>query len=78
MLHNKESEGLVKTDRVGYDLYSGIADTKALFLKFCRQFERRIRSLVPNHSVVPAGDGELELLKLQPLFLFRASSLMQS
>ena len=22
MLHNKASEGLVKTDRVGYDLYS--------------------------------------------------------
>jgi hypothetical protein len=58
MLHNKASEGLVKTDRVGYDLYSGIADTKALSLKFCRQFERRICSLVPIHRVVPAGDGE--------------------
>jgi hypothetical protein len=31
MLYNKASEGLVKTDRIGYDLYSGIADTKALF-----------------------------------------------
>jgi hypothetical protein len=60
MLHNKASGGLqvVKTDRVGYDLYSGIADTKALFLKFCTQFERRIRLLAPNHRVVPAGDGE--------------------
>ena len=29
MLHNKASEGLLKQDRVGYDLYSGIADTKA-------------------------------------------------
>jgi hypothetical protein len=46
---------------VGYDLYSRIADTKALFLKFCKPFEKRIRSLVPknpNHRVVPAGDGE--------------------
>ncbi len=39
MLHNKASEGLVKTDRVGYDLYSSIADTKAHFLKYCKQFE---------------------------------------
>ena len=58
LLHNKASEGLVKTDRVGYDLYSGIADTKALFIKFCKQYERRIRTLVPVHRVVPAGDGE--------------------
>ena len=58
LLHNKASEGLVKTDRVGYDLYSGIADTKALFIKYCKQYERRIRTLVPVHRVVPAGDGE--------------------
>lgn len=58
MLHNKASEGLVKSDRVGYDIYSEIADTKALFLKCCKQFERRIRTLVPSHRVVPAGDGE--------------------
>ncbi len=51
VLHNKASEGLVKTDSVGYDLDSGIADTKALFFKFCRQLEKRIRSLVPNHTV---------------------------
>ncbi len=56
--HNKASEGLVKTDCVGYDLYSGISDTKALFLKFCKQVQRRIRSLVPLHHIVPAGDGE--------------------
>ena len=58
MLHNKASEGLIKPDRLGYDLYSGIADTKALFLKYCKPFEKRIRSLVPTHRVVPAGDGE--------------------
>ena len=58
MLHNKALEGLVKTDRVGYDLYSSIADTKANFLKYCKPFERRIRTLVPDHRVVPAGDGE--------------------
>ncbi len=72
MLHNKASEGLVKTDRVGYDLYSGITDTKALFLKFCRQFERRIRSLVPNHRVVPAGDVEASTTISVPGFVVDA------
>ena len=58
LLHNKATEGLAKNDRVGYDIYLGIADTKALFLKFCKQFERRIRSMVPTYRVVPSGDGE--------------------
>ena len=58
LLHNKAAEGLVKHDRVGYDIYSGIADTKVLFLKYCKPFEKRIRSMVPTHRVVPAGDGE--------------------
>ncbi len=58
MLHNKAAEGLLKPDRVGDDLYSGIADTKALFLKYSKPVEKRIRSLVPNHRVVLAGDGE--------------------
>ena len=30
LLHNKAAEGLAKNDRVGYDLFSGIADTQAL------------------------------------------------
>ena len=58
MLHNKASEGILKQDRVGYDLYSGIADTKALFLKYCKPYEKRLGTLVPNHRVVLAGDGE--------------------
>jgi hypothetical protein len=72
MLHNKAAEDLVKTDLVGYDLYSEIADTKALFLKFCRQFERRIRSLVPNHHVFPAGDGEASTTISVPGFVVDA------
>jgi hypothetical protein len=60
LLHNKAAEGVAKYDRVGYDIYSGIADTKALFLKYCKQFEKRSisRSMVLTHCVVPAGDGE--------------------
>ena len=58
MLHNKASEGLVKTDRSVYDIYAGITDTKVLFLKYCKPFEQRLRSMVPTHRVVPTGDGE--------------------
>ena len=39
-------------------VYSVIADTKVLFLKYCKHFEKRISSMVPTHRVVPAGDGE--------------------
>jgi uncharacterized protein (DUF4415 family) len=58
LLHNKAAEGLAKNDRVGYDLFSGMAETKALLIKDCKPFEKRIRSMVPTHRVVPAGDGE--------------------
>ena len=74
MLHNKASEGLIKPDRLGYDLYSGIADTKAFFLKCCEPFEKRIRSLVPNHRVVLAGDGEASTTVSVPGFLVDAKS----
>ena len=74
MLHNKASEGLIKPDRLGYDLYSGIADTKAFFLKYCKPFEKRIRSLVPNHRVVLAGDGEASTTVSVPGFLVDAKS----
>ncbi len=33
MLHNKASGGLTKTDRLGFDIYAGIADMKVRFLK---------------------------------------------
>ena len=58
LLHNRAAEALAKENRVGFDFYSGIADLKALLLKFCKPFERRLRSMVPTHRVVPAGDGE--------------------
>ena len=75
LLHNKASEGLVKHDRVGYDIYLGIADTKALFLKFCKAFEKRIRSMVPTYRVVPSGDGEGSTSVSIPGFLVDAKRL---
>ena len=58
LLHNKAAEGLVKSNRVGYDIYSDIADTKALFLKYCKPYEKRLASMVQTIRVVPSGDGE--------------------
>ena len=58
LLHNKATEGLVKKDRLGYDIYSDIADMKALFLKYCRPYEKRLASMVQTIRVVPSGDGE--------------------
>ena len=74
LLHNKAAEALAKTDRVGYDFYSGIADSKALFLKYCKPFEKRSRSMVPTHRVVPAGDGEDPTSVSIPGFLVDAKS----
>jgi hypothetical protein len=34
LLHNKAAEALAKSDRVGFDFHSVIADTKALLLKY--------------------------------------------
>jgi hypothetical protein len=77
LLHNKAAEGLAKSDCLGYDIHSGIADTKALFLKFCRPFEKRIRSMVPTHQVVPAGP-EPKMEKMRQASSFRDSLLMQN
>jgi hypothetical protein len=33
--YNKAAEALAKSDRVGFDFYSVIADAKALLLKYC-------------------------------------------
>ena len=58
LLHNKAAEALAKSDRVGFDFYNGIADLKALLLKYCKPYEKRLQSMVPTHRVVPAGSGE--------------------
>ena len=65
LLHNKAAEGVAKHDRVGYDIFSGIADTTALFLEYCKQFDSiekrcmcRSIIMVLTHCVVPAGNGE--------------------
>jgi hypothetical protein len=58
LLHNKVAEALAKRDRVGFDFYTGIADTKAQLLKYCKPYEKRFQSMVPTIRVVPAGYRE--------------------
>jgi hypothetical protein len=72
LLHNKAAEGLAKHDCVGNDIYSGIADTKALFLKYCKPYEKRVRSMEPTHRVVLAGDGKDPTTVFIPGFLVDA------
>ena len=52
LVYNKAQEDIAKTDRLGFDVYNGIADVKSLWLKYCKQFEPRLRLLVPNFRVV--------------------------
>ena len=58
LLHNKAAEALAKSDRVDFDFYNGIADTKTQFLKYCKPYEKRLQSMVPTLRVVPSGSGE--------------------
>jgi hypothetical protein len=58
LLYNKAAEALAKSDRLGHDFYTGISDTKALWIKYCKPYEKRLQSMVPALRVVPAGTGE--------------------
>ena len=51
-------EGIAKTDRHGFDIYHGIADVKSLWLKYCKQYEPRLRALVPTFRVTPVVEDE--------------------
>ena len=65
---------LTKGNRVDYDIYSYIADTKALFLKYCKLYEKRIHSMILTPRVVPAGDGADPTSVSIPGFLFDAKA----
>ena len=46
LLHNKAQEGIAKTDRLGFDIFNGIAEVKAQWLKYCKPYEKRLDLLV--------------------------------
>ncbi len=52
LLHNKATEGQAKHDPIGFDLFDGIASVKVNFIKFCKRFEQRLRTLVPTHRII--------------------------
>jgi hypothetical protein len=58
LLHNKAAEALAKSDRVGFDFYSSIAELKTQVLKYAKPYEKRLQSMVLTFRVVPSGSGE--------------------
>ena len=57
LLHNKAAEALAKSDCVGFDFYSSIAELKTQVLKYVKPYEKRLQSMVPTFRVVPSGSG---------------------
>ena len=52
LLHNKATEGQAKNDPLGVDVFDNVPDLKKTFIKFCKQFEPRLRSNVKSHRVI--------------------------
>ena len=59
--YNNAQEGLYgasKSDRVAYDFYAALPGMKPAFLKYCKPFEPRLRSLVEFHRVTAVNEEE--------------------
>jgi hypothetical protein len=54
LLHNKATDGKSKNDPLGHGLgvFENVADLKKAFIKFCKQFEQRLRSNVKSHRAI--------------------------
>ncbi len=58
LLHNKAAEALAKSNSIGFDFYSSIAELKTQVFKYAKPYEKRLQSMVPTFRVVPSGSGE--------------------
>ena len=60
LLYNRSMEGLYKKcgDVLTFDLFAGVPGIKAPFIKFCKAFEKRLRSSVPSHRVIPVNEEQ--------------------
>ena len=58
MLYNKAQEGIAKNDRLGFDIFNGIADVKAQWLKYCKPYEKRLDLLVAMFRTIPVVEDE--------------------
>jgi hypothetical protein len=54
----KAAEALAKSDCVGFDVYSSIAELKTQVLKYAKSYEKRLQSMVPTFRVVSSGSAE--------------------
>ena len=59
LLYNKCMEGQYgKGDLLTFDLYKSCPTLKAPFAKYCKVFEQRLRSLVPDYRVTPVNEEQ--------------------
>ena len=58
LLYNKAQEGIAKNDRLGFDIFNGIADVKAQWLKYCKPYEKRLDLLVATFRTIPVVEDE--------------------
>ena len=47
-----------KGDPLSFDLYKTCPQLKAPFTKYCKVFETRLRSLVPEYRVLPVNEEQ--------------------
>jgi hypothetical protein len=53
LLHNKANDAQGKKDPISVDIFDKIPEVKRELLKFCKQFEARLRRNVQTHRVIP-------------------------
>ena len=58
LMYNKAQEGIAKNDRLGFDIFNGIADVKAQWLKYCKPYEKRLDLLVATFRTIPVVEDE--------------------
>ena len=57
-MYNKAQEGIAKNDRLGFDIFNGIVDVKAQWLKYCKPYEKRLDLLVATFRTIPVVEDE--------------------
>ena len=58
LLHNKANDAQGKKDPISVDIFDKIPEVKREFLKFCKQFEARLRRNVQTHRVIPQVEDQ--------------------
>jgi hypothetical protein len=59
LLYNKCMEGqYCKGDILTFNLYKSCPSLKPQFVRYCKSFEQRLRSLVPDYRVIPVNEEQ--------------------